>query len=91
MRSGYTEMENTQPRRLAPRIEADPRILSGKPVIAGTRLSVELILEELASGYTYDDLLDAHPFLSVENISAALAYEAHPASLPACSKEQAAS
>lgn len=84
-------MDDTIPRQLAPRIEADPAILGGKPVIAGTRMSVELILEELASGYTCEDVLDAHPFLSVSDISAALAYAAHLASMPASPHEQAVS
>lgn len=79
------------PRQLAPRIESSPDILHGKPVIAGTRMSVELILEELASGYTFDDLLYSHPFLALEDIYAALAYAAHRASTPESDKERAAS
>lgn len=84
-------MEANGPRQLAPRIEADPKIVGGKPVIAGTRLSVEIILEQLASGYTFEDLLDAYPFLSVEDIAAALDYAAHLAAAPAIVHEQAAS
>ena len=48
----------------------------GKPVIAGTRLTVELILEKLAAGETAEQLLDAHPRLSQEAIQAALAFAA---------------
>lgn len=57
-----------------PLITSDPKVMMGKPVIAGTRITVEHILEELAAGSTVDELLDAHPRLSVETIQAALAY-----------------
>lgn len=55
-------------------ITADPAIMMGKPTIAGTRITVEHILEELAEGGTVEDLLDAHPRLTREAIQAALAY-----------------
>ena len=55
-------------------ITADPTIMMGKPTIAGTRITVEHILEELAEGATVEDLLDAHPRLTREAIQAALAY-----------------
>jgi uncharacterized protein (DUF433 family) len=42
-------------------IISDPAIMMGKPVIAGTRITVELILEKLAAGETVDQVLDAHP------------------------------
>ena len=48
----------------------------GKPVIKGTRLTVELVLEKLAAGETVDQLLEAHPRLTREVIQAALAYTA---------------
>jgi uncharacterized protein (DUF433 family) len=73
------------PRQLAPRIESDPDILGGKPVIAGSRLSVETILENLACGDTYEDLLDSYPFLTREDIYAALDYAAQVMSAPAAS------
>ena len=57
-------------------IVSDPNIMMGKPVIAGTRLTVELILEKLAAGETAEQLLDAHPRLSQEAIQAALAFAA---------------
>ena len=57
-------------------ITADPQIMMGKPVIAGTRLTVELILEKLAAGETVEQLLAAHPRLTREGIQAALAYAA---------------
>ena len=58
------------------RIVSDPKIMFGKPVVAGTRITVEHILEELAAGRTVDDLLLAHPRLSRTAIRAALAYAA---------------
>ncbi|MCS6787116.1 MAG: DUF433 domain-containing protein [Thiobacillaceae bacterium] len=58
------------------RIVCDPDILLGKPVIKGTRISVELILGWLANGWTYDQLLEAYPHITREDIQAALAYAA---------------
>ena len=55
-------------------ITSDPKIMMGKPVIAGTRITVEHILEELAAGTTIDELLESHPRLTREAILAALAY-----------------
>jgi uncharacterized protein (DUF433 family) len=58
------------------RITSSPDILSGKPTIKGTRISVELILTRLAEGATVEWLLDAWPHLTREDILAALAYSA---------------
>ena len=57
-------------------IESNPAVMMGKPIIAGTRITVELILEKLAAGETIDDLLEAHPRLTSEAIRAALAFAA---------------
>jgi uncharacterized protein (DUF433 family) len=57
-------------------IITDPAILAGKPVIAGTRISVQLILEKLRDGWTIADLLDDYPHLTREQIIAALDYAA---------------
>lgn len=57
-------------------IQSDPAVLMGKPVIAGTRITVELILEKLSAGETVDQLLEAHPRLTSEGISAALSFAA---------------
>jgi uncharacterized protein (DUF433 family) len=57
-------------------IETDPAVMMAKPVVSGTRITVELILEKLASGETIDQLLDAHPRLTREGIHAALAFAA---------------
>ncbi|HNS39650.1 MAG: DUF433 domain-containing protein [Anaerolineae bacterium] len=58
------------------RIEIDPAVMMGKPVIRGTRIPVELIVRKLSEGATEADLLDAYPRLTVEDIRAALAYAA---------------
>ncbi|MBI3960847.1 MAG: DUF433 domain-containing protein [Chloroflexi bacterium] len=57
-------------------IVSDPRVMMGKPVVAGTRITVELILEKLAAGEKPEQLLDAHPRLTRPAISAALAFAA---------------
>lgn len=57
-------------------IVADPAVMMGKPVIAGTRITVELILEKLAAGETVEQILEAHPRLTQEAIQAALAFAA---------------
>ena len=53
-------------------IQSDPSIMMGKPVIAGTRITVELILEKLAAGESVEQILDAHPRLTKEAVLAAL-------------------
>ena len=58
------------------RITVDPKILAGKPVIAGTRISVELILDLLAAGWTWENLLTGYPQLSDDDLRAAVAYAA---------------
>jgi uncharacterized protein (DUF433 family) len=58
------------------RIEINPDVMLGKPVIRGTRIPVELLLRKLSEGATEVDLLDAYPRLTREDIQAALAYAA---------------
>ncbi len=58
------------------KIIADPNILVGKPIIAGTRISVQLVLEKIRDGWTIEDLLDDYPHLTREQIVTALAYAA---------------
>lgn len=58
------------------RIEINPKIMLGKPVIRGTRVTVELILRKLGEGATEADVLDAYLQLKKEDIQAALAYAA---------------
>jgi len=57
-------------------IAYDPEILSGKPHVIGTRLSIEFILELFASGATKDEVLKAYPQLTAESIEEALRYAA---------------
>ena len=59
-----------------PRVKVDPKIMLGKPVIEGTRITVELILKKLSEGASYEELLEGYPQLSREAIHAALAYAA---------------
>ena len=56
------------------RIVADPRVLVGKPVIKGTRVSVELVMDLLAAGYTSDQIRQQYDHLTVDDIHACLAY-----------------
>lgn len=58
------------------RITADPAVLVGKPVIKGTRISVELILGWLANGWSFEQILEAYPHISRDDILAALAFAA---------------
>ena len=58
------------------RISVHPRVLGGKPVIEGTRISVELILDLLASGVGEEEILEDYPHLSREDIQACLRYAA---------------
>jgi len=53
-------------------IQSDPSVMMGKPVVAGTRITVELILEKLAAGETIEQVVEAHPRLTKESVYAAL-------------------
>jgi uncharacterized protein (DUF433 family) len=57
-------------------IEVNPKVMMGKPVIKGTRITVEIILEKLSYGMTFSDILQAYPSLTEEKIKAALAFAA---------------
>ena len=56
------------------RIELNPRVCNGMPVITGTRIPVSVILEQLAEGESWEDLLSGYPELRREDIQAALRY-----------------
>ena len=56
--------------------QSNPAIMMGKPVVAGTRITVESILEKLAAGETEDQILEAHPRLTREGVLAALSFAA---------------
>jgi uncharacterized protein (DUF433 family) len=57
-------------------IVSDPAVMMGKPVVAGTRITVEMILEKLGAGETIEQLLEAHPRLTKKSILAALDFGA---------------
>ena len=59
---------------LLKRIVINPKVMVGKPVIKGTRITVEHVMRELASGLTPGEILDAHPRLILDDVRAACAY-----------------
>jgi uncharacterized protein (DUF433 family) len=61
---------------LGERVEANPKILGGKPVIKGTRIPVYLILELLSAGYDFKRIIEAYPTLTADDIKAAVNYAA---------------
>jgi len=61
---------------VAERIEINPKVMLGKPVIRGTRITVELVLRKLGEGASEADLLDAYPHLTAADIRAAMKYAA---------------
>ena len=62
---------------MSERIEIDPRVCGGQPVIKGTRISVSTILEQLADDESWDALLRGYPELTRGDIQTALAYARH--------------
>lgn len=58
------------------RIDVNPKLMLGKPVIRGTRITVELILRKLGEGATERELLEAYPHLKRQDIQAAMSYAA---------------
>lgn len=63
--------------QLLEKISFDPAILCGKPVIAGTRLSVEFVLGQMAHGATIAELIEEYPRLTPEDIQACLLFASH--------------
>ena len=59
-----------------PLIESNPAVMMGKPVVRGTRITVEHILESLAAGETIEQLLEAHPLLTRKAVLAAIEFGA---------------
>lgn len=57
-------------------ISSDPDIMFGKMVIKGTRIPVEIILEKLAAGYSFDDLKQAYPRITTTDVKACLLFAA---------------
>jgi uncharacterized protein (DUF433 family) len=60
-----------------PPIVSNPNIMMGKPVIAGTRITVEHVLEQLAGGRTIEQILEAHPHITREQVRAAITFRAN--------------
>jgi uncharacterized protein (DUF433 family) len=58
------------------RIVMDPRIMTGKPTVKGTRITVEMILRKLGAGMTAEEILQDHPHLTLDDIRAAQAFAA---------------
>jgi uncharacterized protein (DUF433 family) len=56
------------------RIIIDPKVLVGKPIVKGTRISVELVIDLLARGWSVEQILQEYPHLTAEDIRACLAY-----------------
>jgi uncharacterized protein (DUF433 family) len=56
------------------RIGVDPSVLVGKPVIKGTRIAVELVVDLLGKGWTQEQILDSYPNLTADDVRACLAY-----------------
>ena len=59
-----------------PLIVSDPKVMMGKPVVAGTRITVDLVLEKLGSAESIEAMLEAHPRLTREGVLAALRFAA---------------
>lgn len=57
-------------------IERNPQVMLGKPIIKGTRITVELLMRKLADGFTVEDILSMYPHLTLEQVRAAFAYAA---------------
>ncbi|HOG04015.1 MAG: DUF433 domain-containing protein [Candidatus Accumulibacter propinquus] len=56
------------------RITVDPQVLVGKPIIRGTRISVELLMDRLADGWSMEQILDSYPRVTREDVLAAIAF-----------------
>lgn len=67
--------------KLLNRIETNPKVMMGKPIVKNSRLTVEIILKKLANGQTENEIIDAYPFLQKEDIRACLLYAAKVISL----------
>jgi uncharacterized protein (DUF433 family) len=61
---------------LLSRIDSNPAVMLGKPVVKGTRITVELILRKISGGYSFEEILEMYPHLTREDILAAVEYAA---------------
>ena len=62
--------------RIPVRIEAQPSVMMGKPCVKGTRIPVYILLEKMAAGETFEQILAAYPQLAIEDLRACLEYAA---------------
>jgi uncharacterized protein (DUF433 family) len=74
--AGLTVLGHNAAMKWRDRIVADPRVLVGKAVIKGSRISVELVMDLLARSYTREQILDQYPQLTGDDVQACLAYAA---------------
>lgn len=65
-----------KPANLLKRITIEPTVMLGKPVIKGTRMPIDLLVEKVAFGISIHELLEDYPFLTADDIRAALLYSA---------------
>ena len=56
------------------RITTDPKVLVGKPVIKGSRIAVELVIDLLSKGWSQEQIIDSYPNITIDDIRACLAY-----------------
>ncbi|MCY7349818.1 MAG: DUF433 domain-containing protein [Cytophagaceae bacterium] len=61
---------------LLSRIDSNPTVMLGKPVVKGTRITVELLLRKISGGYSFEEILEMYPHLTREDILAAVEYAA---------------
>ena len=66
--------DTDEPKEYLERITQDPLVMVGKPVIRGTRIPVELILESLSGSFALDEFFEAYPRLTIEDVQAALLF-----------------
>lgn len=70
------ELEEKKSMNYKERISANPKVMLGKPVIKGTRITVELILRKIAGGYSFDEIIEMYPHIAKEDILACVGYAA---------------
>lgn len=56
------------------RITVNPKVMLGKPIIKGTRITVEIILRKIAGGYSFDEIIEMYPHITKEDIMASVSY-----------------
>jgi uncharacterized protein (DUF433 family) len=78
MNTSLKGLQQKEPQMNTPKqwIVSDPAIMMGKPIVVGTRITVELILEKLAAGESTQQIITAHPRLTPEAVKAALTFAA---------------